>query len=164
MVSALTSCAIIFVLIPCILSAAMIPKQKSKYLLPPSPTDPEAATQAGKVLSYRMEAKKYGVGDFYELVQGLNTNVQKEYESVNNRVKELMEKVHVLEKQIKESDTFEFKMSISAVGVAMVGILVGVMLATILFQTTTKFCFGKAHKKPIFPTTDVQRKILLSDS
>ncbi|KAI1716882.1 hypothetical protein Ddc_10258 [Ditylenchus destructor] len=164
MVSALTSCAILFVLIPCILAAAVTPKLKSKYLLPPSPTDPEMTTQVGKALSYRMETKKYSVGDFYELVQGLKTNVQKEYESVDNRVKELMEKVKAMEKQINESDTFEIKMSISAVGVAMVGILVGVMLAMILFQTTTKFCFGKAHQKPIFPTTDIQRKILLSDS
>lgn len=172
MVFVFTYGAIILLMVPTIMAASAAPK-KVKFLMPPTQIDPDSDENPRESKPFvsgtkKLNVKEYTVADYMLLVGELQSQIRKEYEAVDKKMAVLAEKVAEVENQYKGSfNAAEIK--ISAMGVGLIGILIGMIMTVFLHQIATKFG-RKTHQKPVFPNekfypvADIQRKILLSES
>ncbi|KAI1708414.1 hypothetical protein DdX_11794 [Ditylenchus destructor] len=115
-------------------------KMPAKFLNPPTFEDPEEKQPKGVP---KFGTKRYTMTDFIELTQTLKTDIQKEWISVDQRISQLIDRVNVLEANhqnpTRDSNTMPLFSQISAVGIAIAGALLVLILVWAAHQTLKRF-------------------------
>ncbi|KAI1698324.1 hypothetical protein Ddc_19168 [Ditylenchus destructor] len=114
-------------------------KMPAKFLNPPTFEDPDSKQTKGVP---KFDTKRYTVTDFIELTQTLKTDIQKEWISVDQRISQLIDRVSALEaNQQTPTDYNNMPMfaQISAVGIAIAGALLVLILVWAAHQTMKRF-------------------------